>query len=225
MADFLLDYCEYIVWGLCAIDLLITIATFLKIFKTGKFVTFISFLVALGVTYNVAMIGATRFVDVLPVINIVHSYRYVVFGTVVPLLVLLGFYAMEPNAGGKAVAWVISLLVIGAGAAAGWFTEVHARALAGGLIRYLATSSSPAWCAIVLRVVPIVSTVFLLLAGIAVASTRKNIALIVAAVLGFLPHYLTLFLPRLSDYGFIFGAVGEMLLILFIKIYNNSIKK
>ena len=71
----------------------------------------------------------------------------------------------------------------------------------------------------------IVIAVFLLLAGIAVASTRKNIALIVAAILGLLPHYLTLVLPRLSDYGFIFGAIGEMLLILFIKIYNNSIKK
>lgn len=226
MRDILFEYGKYIMLGICALDLLITLGLGGAIFKTGRFVTFLCFLLGLGITFDALMLASgwlAESVSSLEILGTLHSYRFLVHGAVLPLLIVISFYALEPTAGGKALAWLIGLVFIAAGVAAAWFTVTERTELAG-LVWLTASSDTPAWARIVFIALPIACAVFLLLAGIALVSTRKNVSLIFAAILGIVPAIVAIVTGN-SDFTFIFNALSELLVLLFVRIYCGSLKK
>ncbi|MBR0385068.1 MAG: hypothetical protein IJI05_00805 [Erysipelotrichaceae bacterium] len=181
MQDILLNYGEYIMFGICAVDVLLLLSSFTGIFRTKRFVTFLTFILIAGITFDAAVIATGALADTFPILQQIHTYRFLVKGIVMPLMIVIAFYAMEPTAGGQAIAWVIGLIAMGVSGAAGWFTQIETSVFADFYL-YGVSAATPQWVTVVQLVMPIVSAVFLLLSAIAVVAAKKNVALIFAVI-------------------------------------------
>lgn len=223
MRDFLLSYSQYIMMAVFVIEVLTVLGLFSALFKVRKMVVFITILLVLGLCFDSGMIAAGRFIGDGELLQTLSRYRYLAHGVLVPLMVVISMYALEPTRGGKLLAWGLGFLLMAAGAAMGWFTEIEKVEIAN-MLRYSSSAATAVWARIIGISLPIIGVVVMFLCGLAVLVKQKRISLLFAAVIALVPHIVAPATGNL-DLAFVFSAVGEMLMALFLLGYCDGIKK
>lgn len=223
MIGFLKDFGQYILMAIAVIEALLVFGLFSELFQVKKFVVFLTIVFTLGLFFSNVMPTIIRFIGETSWTQSLSHYSYVVHGALAGLLVIISLYLLEPTTGGQLMAWGIGLLLMVVGAVTAWFSPIE-KVETANIVRYVAGSSTPTWMNIISFVLPIISIAMLLLAGIAIFSQKKNVVVILAAILLIVP-YAVVPLTDTQEYSFLIHGIAELLMIVFLLGYYSSLKK
>lgn len=220
--QFLINNGFIIVAAITAFELLMFLLLLAVHKKRKAGIALIMAFMALGLVLDgVAMLSGTLLKqgDILYWIN---KGRYFLHGIMVPLMFTISLYALDPLKGGKILAWIITFILMGAGVAMAYFTEIEPVEFAG-IIRYTQSDLTPKWAQIVDRVMTIGGVVPVILAGIFLLKKEGNISMLLAAIMMFVFSALGP-ITKNMDLNFMISMFGEALMMLFFLITALTIE-
>lgn len=217
MRDFLLANGQLAAIAIVGTEAIFTLILLIMAIAKKKAVIWLMFLISLGITFDAAVIafGTTMPDDLLQILS---KARYTAHGLLLPLtLTVCGYVLKWEYTIGIKLCWVLSILLCGAGAAAGWFRETELISIAD-ITRYAPTDATPEWAQLISKALSYGTVIPLLLAGLWNIIKSKNPAIFLggACMLGF-----SLLGPLTDnrDLIFLISMGGECLLLLFYVIH------
>lgn len=222
MRDIILNYGKYIAYGLAVINLLLTIALFSTNKPISKSLSIIMGVVGLGLTYDAVIVAIGSLLKDNSLLLPLSQGRYYLHGIMVPLMIPISLYALQPTKQGKIFTWILTLVFLAAGIAIAYFTKLEPKEIAS-IYRYTTAGETPKWASIADGVMTIGGVILLILSGVIVLKNQKNIALLLSGVFMFVLSALGPATGNM-DLSFLIGMVGETLMLLFFLIYVRTVK-
>lgn len=217
MKAFLTASCPVAVWIITALEALFVILA-LRGWKSKKEPLYLlTALVAFGLFYDALILSLGTVMPGGPALEALSRMRYVAHGALIPLLFPICAYALNFNKTWKTVVWVLTGVLIAAGIAEGFATELELREVAG-LTRYASGDGTPGWAQAVSGVLSYGAVVPLILAGIVVWIKQKTPLLFLA---GFLMFAFSALGPATGNFELIFyiSMFGEVCMALCFLLY------
>ncbi len=219
MREFILNYGNIIVIALAVIDFILMLAL-LTTPGQNKGLALIMTLVALGLCYDAGVVAVGSILRDNPLLVTLSQVRYLLHGFMVPLMVPISLYALQPTGKGKIFTWLITLVLLAAGIAFGYFTKIEPVEIAN-IFRYTASAETPKWASILDRVMTIGSIIPLIFSGVIVLINQKNIALLFSGIVMVVFSALGP-LTGNADLTFLIGMVGETLMLVFFLLHVRT---
>lgn len=214
----LLDYGLYIIWGVGLIETVFT-GILLHDFKHKRDPLIICMaLVGIGLCYDAIIMGIGGFI-LIPVLQVLSRVRFILHGLLVPLNVALCGYAVPFYRKMMNVTWVVTILLMIAGAASGFFREIDITTL-GTVTRYVSVSPRDSWMEIVDKALGFGGVIPVILTGIWLLIKQKSPSILLAGALMFAFSALGPATGN-TDLIFILSMFGELFLLLFYMIYEK----
>ena len=223
MRDFLISICPVTIWIIVVLEVLIAALLFALGKKKKQPLAFWAGVLTLGLILDAALIGlgTTLPADVL---RAVSPVRFIAHGLLIPLLFPVCGYALKLKKPAVTVIWILTVLLMIAGAAQAIVTKLELRELAG-VLRYAAGEGTPNWAEAVSRVLSFGTVIPLMIVGIIVWIKQKNPHLFLA---GFFMFAFSALGPATGNTDLIFfiSMFGELLMVLFLYLFlaNKSSK-
>ena len=217
MRDALLASCPILVWVITALQGLFMILAFRGWKKTGEPLYLLTALVALGLFYDALILSLGTLMQGGPALAALSRMRYVAHGALIPLLFPICAYALNFNKTWKTVVWILTGVLIAAGIAEGFATELELKEVAG-LTRYASGDGTPGWAQAVSGVLSYGAVVPLIVAGVVVWIRQKTPLLFLA---GFLMFAFSALGPATGNFDLIFyiSMFGEVCMALCFLLY------
>ena len=217
MRDALLASCPILVWVITALQGLFMILAFRGWKKTKEPLYLLTALVALGLFYDALILSLGTLMQGGPALAALSRMRYVAHGALIPLLFPICAYALDFNKTWKTVVWIFTGVLIAAGIAEGFATELDLREVAG-LVRYASSDGTPGWANAISGVLSYGAVVPLILAGIVVWIKQKTPLLFLS---GFLMFAFSALGPATGNFDLIFfiSMFGEVCMALCFLLY------
>ena len=210
MRDALLASCPLLVWIITAVQALLMLLAFRGWKRAKEPLYLLTALVALGLFYDALILS-------LGTLASLSRMRYVAHGALIPLLFPICAYALDFSKTWKTIVWVLTGLLIAAGIAEGFATQLDLRE-AAGLVRYASGDGTPGWAKAVSGVLSYGAVVPLILAGVAVWIRQKTPLLFLS---GFLMFAFSALGPATGNFDLIFfiSMFGEVCMALCFLLY------
>ncbi len=172
MRDFLISICPVTIWIIVVLEVLIAALLFALGKKKKQPLAFWAGILTLGLILDAALIGLGT---ALPadVLRAVSPVRFIAHGLLIPLLFPVCGYALKLKKPAMTVIWILTLLLMIAGAAQAIVTKLELRELAG-VLRYAAGEGTPSWAEAVSRVLSFGTVIPLMIVGVIVWIKQKN---------------------------------------------------
>ena len=214
----LLDYGLYIIWGLGILEIIFT-AILLRDFKQKRDPLIICMaLVGVGLCYDALIIGIGGMI-LIPLLQVLSRARFILHGLLVPLNVALCGYAVPFYRKMMNVTWAVTILLMIAGGASGFFREIDMTTL-GTVTRYVSVSPDNSWMEIVDKLLSFGGVIPVILTGIWLLIKQKSPSILLAGALMFAFSALGPATGN-ADLIFIISMFGELFLLLFYMIYEK----
>ena len=220
MKAFLTASCPVAVWIITALELLFVILALRGWARKKEPLYLLTALVAFGLFYDALILSLGTVMQGGPALAALSRLRYVAHGALIPLLFPICAYALNFNKTWKTVVWIFTGVLIAAGVAEGFATELDLREVAG-LVRYASGDGTPGWANAISGVLSYGAVVPLILAGVVVWIKQKTPALFLA---GFLMFAFSALGPATGNFDLIFfiSMFGEVCMALFFLVYAKQ---
>ena len=220
MRDLIIENGQLISVAVAGLEAVLMLVLLILAIAKKKPAIVLMFLIALGLTFDSAVVAfGSSFSDTL--LDILSKCRYVAHGLLLPLTVAICAYVLEWEYSiGMKLSWLLSILLCGAGGAAGWFRETSLSTFAG-ITRFAPTSSSPEWAEMVGKYMPIAMVALLLISGLIYLIRHKK-PFILLGGLCMLGFSLIGPLTGNTDLIFLISMFGEVLLLFFYALHAGT---
>ncbi len=217
MRDILLASCPVLVWIITALEALFTVLAFRGWKRTKAPLYLMTALVAAGLFYDALILSLGTVMLGGAALTALSRMRYVAHGALIPLLFPICAYALNFSRPWKTAVWVLTGLLIAAGIAEGFATELELRE-AAGLVRYASGDGTPGWAGAVSGILSYGAVIPLILAGVIVWIRQKTPLLFLA---GFLMFFFSALGPATGNFDLIFfiSMFGEVCMALCFLLY------
>ena len=223
MRDFLISICPVTIWIIVVLEVLIAALLFALGKKKKQPLAFWAGVLTMGLILDAALIGLGTSLPA-DVLRTVSPVRFIAHGLLIPLLFPICGYALKLKKPAMTVIWILTVLLMIAGAAQAIVTKLELRELAG-VLRYAAGEGTPSWAEAVSRVLSFGTVIPLMIVGVIVWIKQKNPHLFLA---GFFMFAFSALGPATGNTDLIFfiSMFGELLMVLFLYLFlsNNSTK-
>ena len=223
MRDFLISICPVTIWIIVVLEVLIAALLFALGKKKKQPLAFWAGILTLGLILDAALIGLGTSLPA-DVLRAVSPVRFIAHGLLIPLLFPVCGYALKLKKPAMTVIWILTILLMIAGAAQAVVTKLELRELAG-VLRYAAGEGTPRWAEAVSRVLSFGTVIPLMIVGVIVWIKQKNPHLFLA---GFFMFAFSALGPATGNTDLIFfiSMFGELLMVLFLYLFlaNKSTK-
>ncbi len=220
MKAFLHASCPIAVWIITALEALFVILALRGWKRKKEPLYLLTALVAFGLFYDALILSLGTVLPGGPALAALSRMRYVAHGALIPLLFPICAYALDFNKTWRTVVWILTGLLIAAGIAEGFATELDLREVAG-LTRYASGDGTPGWAKAVSGVLSYGAVVPLILAGVVVWIRQKTPLLFLA---GFLMFAFSALGPATGNFDLIFyiSMFGEVCMALCFLLYAKK---
>lgn len=219
MREFLIDICPCAIWVIVACEALVAARLFTLWRGKGRPIALLAFLVTLGLILDAAVIGLGAW---LPgeTLRAVSPVRFIAHGLLIPLLFPICGYALELKKPAMGVLWVLTGLLMAAGAAEGACTVLELREIAG-VIRFASGEATPAWADGLSKILSFGTVIPLMIVGVIVWIRQKTPHLFLSGLFMFAFSALG---PATGNADLIFfiSMFGELLMVLFLALYERG---
>ena len=217
MKELLTASCPVAVWIITALEALFVILALRGWFRKKESLYLLTALVAFGLFYDALILSLGAVLPGGPTLAALSRMRYVAHGALIPLLFPICAYALDFSKTWKTIVWVLTGLLIAAGIAEGFATQLDLRE-AAGLVRYASGDGTPGWAKAVSGVLSYGAVVPLILAGVAVWIRQKTPLLFLS---GFLMFAFSALGPATGNFDLIFfiSMFGEVCMALCFLLY------
>ena len=217
MKAFLSVSCPIAVWIITALEALFILLAFRGWKRSKEPLYLLTALVALGLFYDALILSLGTLMQGGPALSALSRMRFVAHGALIPLLFPICAYALDFNRTWKTVVWVFTGLLIAAGIAEGFATELDLREVAG-LVRYASGDGTPGWANAISGMLSYGAVVPLILAGAVVWIRQKTPLLFLS---GFLMFAFSALGPATGNFDLIFyiSMFGEVCMAMCFLLY------
>lgn len=214
MRDFLFASCVPALWIISAFHIVFMVMTFSRYRKTKNILFLLTGILTFGLFYDAFILALGTFMTEGPLLQALSRLRYVLHGTLIPLIFPLCIHALGGNSFGKKLVWVLTCVLIALGLADGCVRSIGAVTVAG-VCRY-ASVSAPAWAEIVNSLLTFGTVIPLMIAGLVVWKKQKTPTLFLA---GFLMFAFSGLGAACLELMFYISMYGEVLMALYFYLY------
>ena len=218
MRNFLIDNALYLVWGISLAELVLTGILFSDFRKKHEAVVLCMALVCAGLSYDAVVIGIGGLV-LEPFLAVLSRVRFILHGMLLPLNVAMCAEAIPLYRRGRIAAWVISVILMLAGGAAGLMREIGIEHFAG-VTRFVNLTDKGSWTELVNNVLTYGTVILLVIVGVVILIKHKSPSILLA---GGLMFAFAAAAPATGNADLIFltSMLGELLMALFFTIYEK----
>ncbi len=197
-------------------EVLIAVLLFKQWKKNQQMTALLSFLVTLGLILDAAVIGMGSFMNE-GILKAISPVRFIAHGILIPLLFPICGYALELKKLVMNAVWIVTGILMAAGAAEGACTVLELKEIAG-VIRYASGDATPAWANIISMVLSFGTVIPMMVVGVIVWIRQKTPHLFLSAFMMFVFSALG---PATGNADLIFfiSMFGELFMILFLYLY------
>ena len=219
MRDFLISICPVTIWIIVVLEVLIAALLFALGKKKKQPLAFWAGVLTMGLVLDAALIGLGTSLPA-DVLRAVSPVRFIAHGLLIPLLFPICGYALKLKKPAMTVIWILTVLLMIAGAAQAIVTKLELRELAG-VLRYAAGEGTPRWAEAVSRVLSFGTVIPLMIVGVIVWIKQKNPHLFLA---GFFMFAFSALGPATGNTDLIFfiSMFGELLMVLFLFLFLSN---
>ena len=195
---------------------LIFILSLREYFKLKRLVFILLLIQCVGFVYDglIMLLGFSMSDNVLKGFNIV---RYILHGMLVPILIAFTGYALEFRRDKLYINWVVAIIFIILGVAAGGCTKLEIEEF-GKIKRGANSDETPKWVSPIDTVMNIGSVIYMLIAGIILIIVKREFFYFLS---GLFMLIFSAIGPATgnSDLNFLLSVYGEILMIIFLFVF------
>ena len=218
MRSFLCNICPYAIWVIVFCEVIIAVLLFASWKKEKQPISFLSFLVTVGLILDASIIGLGSF---LPgeKLSAISPVRFIAHGLLIPLLIPVCGYALRLKKPVMKVLWLFTALLMAAGAAEGACTVLEQKEVAG-VIRFASSQATPGWAQMISRLMSFGLVIPLILIGVVTWIRQKTPHLFLS---GFLMFAFSALGPATGNADLIFfiSMFGELFMVWFLYLYSR----
>lgn len=220
MRTFLISSAPVLIWCIAAIELVLGCLLVKVYCSEKKVIALLMALVTFGLFYDALMIALGRVIINVPFLSVL---RYLAHGCLIPLLIPIGALGMKWKGGKVKVIWVITGILMLAGAAQALASVLEPLEFAG-VVRYVSTDATPRWAQAVSRLLSFGTVIPLILSGIVVLKKEHTPDLLLSGLLMFVFAALG---PATGNMDLIFliSMFGELFMALFFLLFARRISQ
>ena len=213
MRELLMNICPYAIWCIVICEAAIAVLLFRLWRQKKQVIALLSFLVTLGLILDAVIIGLG---SILPAgaLRAISPVRFVAHGLLIPLLFPICGYALGFKKPVMRVLWIVTGLLMAAGAAEGACTVLEMREIAG-VIRFASGADTPRWAGVISSVLSFGTVIPMMVAGVIVWIRQKTPYLFLS---GFFMFLFSALGPATGNADLIFfvSMFGELFMVLFL---------
>ncbi|MBR1813968.1 MAG: hypothetical protein IJ773_09120 [Lachnospiraceae bacterium] len=218
MRDLLLAICPYAIWCIVFCEAIIAILLFFCWQRKKQPIALLAFLVTIGLILDAAIIGLGSTLNA-HTLQAISPIRFIAHGLLIPLLFPICGYALNLKKPVMRVLWLLTGLLMAAGAAEGASTVLEMREIAG-VTRFASGSATPAWADMISKILSFGTVIPMMIAGVIVWIRQKTPLLFLS---GFTMFLFSALGPATGNADLIFfiSMFGELFMVLFLYLYAN----
>ena len=224
MHEILLTYGFLILCCISVVEIILTLILYGDFSKKKDPVVILMALVGTGLCFDAVILAAGGYI-MIPILSLLSRARYILHGLLIPLNLAICAYAAPFYKPARHVTWVLTVLLMLAGAAAGFMRELDKVVLNEGfynqIVRYVSVSPKDSWMERVNMGLSVGCIVPIILTGIYITFKHKTPTILLAGLfmLGF-----SLLGPLTgnTDLIFLISMFGEMFMLLFYVIFEKK---
>ena len=216
MRDILLNICPVAIWAIVICEFIIAVLLFIRWKGTKQTLALLTFLLSVGLILDAVIIGPGSMMQP-EVLKVISPVRFIAHGVLIPLLFPICGYALGFKKPLKRAVWILTALLMAAGAVQAFCTVLEPKEIAG-VLRYVSSEDTPKWADMISNVLSFGTVIPMMIAGVIVWIRQKAPQLFLAAFLMFLFSALG---PATGNMDLIFfvSMFGELFMVLFLYLY------
>ena len=216
MKEFLFASCPAALWIISGVHVVFMALIFRKYAKSKQIIFLLSGLIAFGLFYDALILALGSFMREGAMLLAMSRMRYVLHGTLIPLIFAICAYALDFKGLWLKGAWVLTGILMVLGIADGCVRTIGVETVAG-ICRY-ASVTAPAWADIVNSLLTFGTVIPMMIVGIVVWVKQKTPHLFLSAFLMFAFSGLGAACLELMFY---ISMYGEVLMTVFLYLYAD----
>lgn len=220
MRELLAASCVPALWIISLIHIVFMVLIFSRYSKTKNVLFLLTGLICFGLFYDAFILALGSIMVESTLLMALSRLRYVLHGTLIPLIFPLCVYALNGTDFWKKAIWALAVILIALGFADGCVRTIGPVTVAG-VCRY-ASVSAPVWAEIVNSLLTFGTVIPLMIVGIVVWVKQKTPTLFLAGFLMFLFSGLGAACLELMFY---ISMYGEILMALYFYLYGIKKEK
>lgn len=214
MRSLLFASCVPALWIFSAVHIAFMVLTFSRYSKTKNPIFLLTGFITFGLFYDAFILALGSFMTEGTLLLTMSRMRYILHGTLIPLIFPLCAYSLNAKGLARKVVWVLAGVLIALGFADGCVRSIGAVTVAG-ICRY-ASVSAPAWAEIVNSLLTFGTVIPLMIVGLVVWKKQKTPTLFFS---GFLMFAFSGLGAACLELMFYISMYGEVLMALFFYLY------
>ena len=216
MRALIMNICPFAIWCIVLLETVLAVLLFNEWQKNKQMLALLSFLVTAGLILDAVTIGLGSVLNA-GILKAISPVRFIAHGILIPLLFPVCGYALELKKPLMNAVWIVTGILVAAGAAEGACTVLDLREIAG-VIRYASSDATPAWANIISMVLSFGTVIPMMIIGVIVWIRQKTPHLFLS---GFLMFVFSALGPATGNADLIFfiSMFGELFMILFLYLY------
>ena len=219
MRNLLMSICPYAIWGIVFCEAVIATLLYALWHRKKQLIVLLGLLVTLGLILDAVIIGLGTCLET-GTLKAISPVRFIAHGILIPLLFPICGYALGFKKTTMRVLWILTGILMAAGAAEGVCTELEQREIAG-VIRFASSASTPGWADMISRILSFGTVIPMMIAGVIVWIRQKTPYLFLS---GFFMFAFSALGPATGNADLIFfiSMFGELFMMLFLYLYVRN---
>lgn len=216
MRDLLLNICPAAIWVIIICESIIAVLLLRQWNKNKQTLALLTFFVSAGLILDAVIIGLGSVIQ-QEVLRTISPARFIAHGVLIPLLFPICGYALDLKKPVMRVVWILTALLMAAGAAQAFSTVLEPREIAG-VVRYTASEDTPKWADMISKLLSFGTVIPMMIVGVIIWGRQKTPSLFLS---GFLMFVFSALGPATGNIDLIFfiSMFGELFMVLFLYLY------
>ena len=217
--NFLVDDAVYLTWGIALLEVIVTVLLFIDHHKKHEPIILCMALLGVGLCFDAIVIGFGGMI-LPPILPLLSRVRFVLHGLLIPLNLVICGYSIPMYPRPQRVVWVLTVLIMLAGAASGVFRQIDMAAPIGDIVRFVSVSPKSDWTEMVNTALTFGTMIPLILTGFVVLFKQKSPSILLAGVLMFA---FTAVAPATGNVDLLFltSMLGELCMLFFYMVFEK----
>lgn len=216
MRNILISICPIAIWCIVILEAVIAYLLFRQWQKKKQMIALLSFLVTIGLIIDALLIGLGSVLSE-GLLALLSPIRFIAHGLLIPLLFPVCGYALNLKESLMRIVWIVTGLLMAAGAAEGACTVLELKEMAG-IVRYVSGEATPGWANLISMVLSFGTVIPMMIIGVIVWLRQKTPYLFLS---GFIMFVFSALGPATGNADLIFfiSMFGELFMVLFLYLY------
>ena len=216
MRNILMSICPIAIWCIVILEAVIAYLLFRQWQKKKQMIALLSFLVTIGLIIDALLIGLGSVLSE-GLLALLSPIRFIAHGLLIPLLFPVCGYALNLKESLMRIVWIVTGLLMAAGAAEGACTVLELKEMAG-VVRYVSAEATPGWANLISMVLSFGTVIPMMIIGVIVWLRQKTPYLFLS---GFIMFVFSALGPATGNADLIFfiSMFGELFMVLFLYLY------